>query len=118
MAKSFDSIDAYIAALPVAVQPMIEEVRHAILKAEPDTRETIKYNMPAFRLDDTYLIYLAAWEKHIGLYPVARGTEAFEAEIAPYRAAKDTVRFDFGNSIPHDLIESIVKARAAEIRGG
>jgi uncharacterized protein YdhG (YjbR/CyaY superfamily) len=116
MAKSFDSIDAYIASLPEAVQPLVDDLRRTILEAAPDATQAIKYNMPAFRLDGTYLIYLGAWKKHIGLYPVASGDAAFEAMVAPYRTAKDTIRFALGKPIPHDLVTRIVKARLAQIR--
>ncbi|MBC7551284.1 MAG: DUF1801 domain-containing protein [Cellulomonas sp.] len=32
--------------------------------------ETISYQMPTVTLDGKYLVYVAAWKDHIGLYPV------------------------------------------------
>lgn len=32
--------------------------------------ETISYQMPTVTLDGKYLVYVAAWKNHIGLYPV------------------------------------------------
>lgn len=110
-----ETIDAYIAALPDEVQAMVEALRVAIREAVPDIVEAIKYGMPAFRLKDTYVIYLAAWKKHIGLYPVARNLP-FEDEITPYRAEKDTLQLRYQDPLPLDLVARIVAARAAELR--
>ena len=109
------TIDAYIAAQEPHAAAILEELCRTIHAAVPEVTEEIKYGMPAFRLAGTYLIYVAAWKKHIGLYPVAFGTE-FEAEIAPYRAAKDTVQFKYSQPIPVELVAKIVRARAATIR--
>lgn len=110
-----ETIDAYIAALPDEVQPMVEALRAAIRDAVPDVVEAIKYGMPAFRLNGTYVIYLAAWKKHIGVYPVARNLP-FEDEITPYRAEKDTLQLRYQDPLPLDLVARIVAARAAELR--
>lgn len=108
------TIDAYTARQEPHVAAILEELRRAIHAAVPGVTEEIKYAMPAFRLGGTYLIYVAAWNKHIGVYPVAFGTD-FEAEIAPYRAAKDTVQFKYSQPIPVELVAKIVRARAAAI---
>ena len=46
--------------------------------------------------------------------PPAQG--ALERELAPYRAAKDTVRFPLSRPVPYDLIERLA-AFLAERRG-
>lgn len=111
-----DTVDAYIAALSGDARAAAEAVRKTIRKAAPDATEAISYGMPTFRLAGTYLIYFAAWKKHIGLYPIPRRT-AFEAEIAPFRAAKDAVHFPYAKPIPHDLIARIVRHLAAKRTG-
>ncbi|MBW8880147.1 MAG: DUF1801 domain-containing protein [Asticcacaulis sp.] len=111
MAPAYKTVDNYIAALSEAVQAIVQDLRATILDAAPGVTETIRYNMPAFMIDGTHLIYLAAWKTHIGLYPVAEGDAAFEAALEPYRAEKSTVRFRYDNPIPHDLVRQIVAAR-------
>ena len=43
----------------------------------------------------------------VGLYPVARLAPDLEAEVGPYRTAKDTVRFVYRDGVPYDLVERI-----------
>jgi len=105
------SVDAYIDGLHGPVAARVAALRDTIRAAAPAMTETIKYGMPAFRMGDTYLIYLGAWEKHIALYPVARGDSEFEARVAPYRAEKDTVRFEHRDDVPFDVVTLIVEER-------
>jgi uncharacterized protein YdhG (YjbR/CyaY superfamily) len=73
-------------------------------------RESIRYTMPMFQYDGAYL-YVGAWKKHIGLYPVHPADPELEVEIAPYRAKKDTVQFKYTKPVPYDLIARIARAR-------
>jgi uncharacterized protein YdhG (YjbR/CyaY superfamily) len=106
------TIDDYIASLPEDVQPVLQAVRRSIRAALPDAEERIRYGMPAIMLDERYAVHFAGWKKHIGLYPVPVLPEPLEAEIAPYRTHKDTVKFVYARPIPYDLIERL----AAELR--
>jgi len=60
-------IDSYIAQFPSDVQAILQNVRTTISKAAPEAKETISYQMPAFK-QHGILVYFAAWKKHIGLY--------------------------------------------------
>jgi uncharacterized protein YdhG (YjbR/CyaY superfamily) len=108
MAEKFATVDAYIDSFPQDVQRVLQEVRSTILKAVPAAEETISYQMPTVLLDGRYLVYFAAWKHHVGLYPIPPAGEAFERELAPYRASKGTVRFPLGEPLPYDLIERLV----------
>ena len=107
-------MDAYIAGFPDDVQEVLQKVRVTIRKAAPNAEETISYKMPTFTLKGKYLIYFAAYKKHIGLYPAPRGTEKFNKELSAYRAAKSSIRFALDKPIPFDLIRKIVKFRVEE----
>ena len=72
--------------------------------------------MPTVTLDGVPLMYFAAWKRHIGVYPVPPAQGALERELAPYRAAKDTVRFPLSRPVPYELIERLA-AFLAERRG-
>ena len=63
--------------------------------------------MPTITLNGESLVYFAAWKHHIGLYPIPPADGALERELAPYRAAKDTVRLPLRQPIPYDLIERV-----------
>ncbi|HEY7330764.1 MAG TPA: DUF1801 domain-containing protein [Gemmataceae bacterium] len=115
MAKSQKpkDIDSYILGFPADVQAMLEKVRTTIRDAAPEAEETISYMMPAFR-QRGILVYFAAWEKHIGLYPPLSGDKALEKAIAPYAGPKGNLQFPLDEPIPYDLIERIVKLRVKQ----
>ena len=107
------SIDEYIASFPDNTQTILEQVRTAIKKAAPEAEEVISYSMPAFKLNGI-LVYFAAHNKHIGLYPTASGIEAFKKELSIYKGAKGSVQFPFHKPLPIELIMKIVKFRVKE----
>ena len=112
--KAPNTIDEYIASFPQDVQDLLEQIRATIKEAAPEAKETISYNMPGFTLNGHYLVYFAAYKKHIGMYPVPTGDAEFNAALSTYVAGKGTVRFPFDKPIPFDLIGKIVKFRAKE----
>lgn len=115
MAKSQKpkDIDSYISQFPTDVQAILEKVRATIRGAAPEANETISYMMPAFK-QHGILVYFAAWEKHIGLYPPVSGDKALEKAIAPYAGPKGNLQFPLDEPIPYDLIERIVKLRVKQ----
>jgi len=108
------NIDEYIAGFPNDVQEILEKIRMTIRKAAPDAEETISYQMPTFTLKGNYLVYFAAYKKHIGFYPAPIGNAEFKEELSVYEAGKGTVKFPLDKPIPFDLISKIVKFRVKE----
>jgi uncharacterized protein YdhG (YjbR/CyaY superfamily) len=108
------TVDEYIASFPEDARSMLQRVRRSIHAGLPDAQERIRYGMPAVMLDDRYAIHFAGWKQHIGLYPVRVLPDALEAEVAPYRTHKDSVRFPYAQPIPYELIERV----AAELGTG
>jgi len=92
------NIDEYIAGFPNSVQEILEQLRMTTREAVPDAEETISYQIPTFSLKGKYLVYFAAYKKHIGLYPAPRGVEKFKKD----------------KPIPFGLIKRIVKFRVKE----
>src|SRR6516165_6625985 len=111
--KRAKDIDGYISQFPADVQAILQKVRSTISRAAPEAKETISYLMPAFKLHGI-LVYFAAWEKHIGLYPPISGDRALEKAIKRYAGPKGNLQFPLDEPIPYDLIERIVKLRAKQ----
>jgi len=109
VAAQFANIDDYIRSFPEDVQTILEEVRRTIRRAAPTADETISYGIPTFAIHGKAVVHFAAWQHHIGLYPVPTADAAFEREIAAYRAGKGTLRFPLQQPIPYGLIERLVK---------
>ena len=103
-------IDKYIAKCPPDTKKILEQIRATIRKIVPDAEETISYGIPVFTLNGTYLIYYAAYKKHIGVYPVPGRLEQIDKEFASYKTSgKGTVQFQLSKPIPLNLITRLVK---------
>ncbi len=110
----FTSVNEYIASFPKETQQALEDVRAIINTVAPDAFEHISYQMAAFRVNGKDFIALAGWKKHISLYPVPSGTEAFNREIAKYTSGRGTVKFPLDQPLPLKLIEKAVKYKLAD----
>jgi uncharacterized protein YdhG (YjbR/CyaY superfamily) len=107
------NIDGYISQFPADVQAILQNVRTTISSAAPEAKEAISYLMPAFKLHGM-LVYFAAWEKHIGLYPPISGDKTLEKAVARYAGPKGNLQFPLDEPIPYDLIELIVTLRVKQ----
>src|ERR1700686_3806256 len=108
------AVDAYIAAAPKTVQPMLRELRQAIRSAAPRAEEKISYRMPFYAYHGR-LIYFAAHKNHVGMYPIiGREKDLYAKELKPNMAAKATLQFPIGSRLAISLVKKIVKARAKD----
>lgn len=112
--KASGSIDRYISTQAKEVQPLLEQIRAAILNAAPEAEETIKYGLPTFTLNGN-LVHFGAFKKHIGFYPITTGIhQALGKELASRDCEKGTLRLPLGEKLPLTLIGKIVKLRVKE----
>ena len=107
--NKFTSIDEYIAACPPDSQEYLKQIRTLIRSLAPDATERISYQMAAFERNGKNFIHFAGWKKHVSLYPVPAGSEAFERQVEKYGDGKGTVKFPLDEPLPVKLIERIVK---------
>jgi uncharacterized protein YdhG (YjbR/CyaY superfamily) len=111
--KKANDIDGYISQFPTDVQAILEKVRTTISSSAPEAKETISYMMPAFK-QHGILVYFAAWQKHIGLYPPISGDRTLEKAVARYAGPKGNLQFPLDEPMPFDLIERIVNLRVKQ----
>ena len=111
---TFNSIDEYIATFPEDVQKRLEEVRGIIKATAPNAREKISYQIAAFELNGKNLVHFAGWKRHIVMYPIPSGSEAFNKEVSKYMDGKGTLKFPLDRPLPLRLISNIVKLRIAD----
>lgn len=103
------TVEEYLAGFEGEVRARLDRVRAAMRSVLPDAPESIRYGMPSLALDEARHVYYAAWKKHLGVYPVYRSDAPIEADLAPYRDAKDTLRFPYDREQPDDLIVRVVR---------
>lgn len=109
----FPTHDEYFATLSPEVRELLEQVRAEVEKRIPGATRCISYNMPAFRERRTFM-YIAAFKKHIGVYPPLNENLALVEETARYRGPKGNLSFPFNEPLPLDLIGRVAVALDAQ----
>ncbi len=107
-------VEKYIQQFDPKVQEKLIALRQIFFEVNPNTVESISYKIPAFKVGKTYL-YFAAYEKHIGFYPIY-GLESIENELAAYRAksTKASLHFKFDVPLPFELIKKIIELKSIQ----
>jgi uncharacterized protein YdhG (YjbR/CyaY superfamily) len=106
-----NEVEKYIAQFEPEIKDRLNVLRQLFFEVVPDTEESIRYKMPAFKVGKHHL-YFAAYKKHIGFYPVYGLTE-IEELITPYRAkgTKDSLHFPHSKPLPVELIKEIIRLK-------
>lgn len=107
-------VGKYLLAFPEPTRIVFEQIRAVIIKAAPACEETISYGIPAFMLNDSYIVFVGAYKKHISIYPAPVSHPDFIADFAAYKTSKGTIQFPLDKPLPMPLIRRIVKHLLAE----
>lgn len=108
MASRFATVEEYVASVPEDVRPVLDEVCRVVRRMVPDVGEKISYQMPTFVLDGQPLVHVAAWKKHLALYPLPPMDAELAALVEPYRGAKAAMHLSYDRPVPYDLVERVV----------
>ncbi len=103
------SVDDYLAALDDDVRARMVELRALVHRVVPDAGERISYGMPTFTADGRPVVHLAAWKKHIALYPLPPLPPGLAEQVAPWRGAKDALRLPHDRPLPLPLVTAVLK---------
>ncbi len=118
MAGRFSTVDEYAQSLPAEVRERLDGLRASARAVVPGVTETISYQMPTFVLDGRPLVHVAAWKKHLGLYPLPPMDGELAAAVEPYRGAKDAMQLRYDRPVPYDLVEQVVAVLLEQRRTG
>lgn len=103
-----DTVDEYIGLFPASTQRKLKELRLLVKKAAPKAEEKISYAIPAYKTGKRSVAYFAAYESHIGVYPIPRDIPAELAkQLEPHVAGKGTLRFSLDKPLPLELIQRV-----------
>jgi uncharacterized protein YdhG (YjbR/CyaY superfamily) len=107
-------IDAYLAGVAEEARPALEQLRSTIKAAAPQAVESIKYQIPVFKLHGD-LVGFAVQKNHLSFYVMSPGLlRARAADIKGYDVSGGTIHFSPDRSLPAALVTRLVKARIAE----
>ena len=107
-----NQIEKYIQQFEPEIQEKLNVLRQLFFEVLPNTEESIRYKMPAYKVGKHHL-YFAAYKKHIGFYPVYGLTE-IEDKVSEYRAinTKDSLHFSHDRPLPIELIKEIIRRKS------
>jgi len=107
-----DEVEKYIRQFEPEVQERLHVLRRLFFDLLPNTEESIRYKMPAYKAGKHHL-YFAAYKKHIGFYPVY-GLEDLALQLSPYRAkgTKDSLHFLHSEPLATELIKEIIRRKS------
>lgn len=108
---------AYLAGLTPDARAALDSVRATVRDLVPDAAETISYGIPTFSLAGRSFVHVAAWKRHVSVYPVPQADTGLAAELALYRSGQGTLRFPLGHPLPLELIRRIVVLLVAQRAG-
>lgn len=105
----FADHDAYIAAAPEDLRPLLVRLRAQLALALPEAEEVIAYKMPGFRIGQSIVAGYAAFSKQCGLYlaPSAIAAHAAAIAAAGLKSTKTGVTFSPSQPIPDALVAQL-----------
>jgi uncharacterized protein YdhG (YjbR/CyaY superfamily) len=110
--ERYASHEDYLEAMP-EYRDRLDAIRHEVELRVPDAKPVISYNMPAYRRARIFF-YVAAFKKHVGIYPPLTDDAALLVETTPYRGLKGNLVFPHDAPLPMDLIGRVAQALAAQ----
>jgi uncharacterized protein YdhG (YjbR/CyaY superfamily) len=109
-----ERVTTYLAGLPETTRSALDAVRGVVREIVPGADETISYGIPTFSLQGRAIVHVAAWKRHLSLYPVPRAEGDLQEELAAYRSGPGTLRFPLDEALPLSLIRRVVERLLAE----
>jgi uncharacterized protein YdhG (YjbR/CyaY superfamily) len=115
MTTTPDSVDHYLAGLPEDVRARVQLVRDLVHEMAPSATETISYKIPTFKIGKHSLIHVAAWKRHIALYPATSDMEREIPGVAERSSGKGTCQFPHAEPLPLDIIRTMLEYRLRDV---
>lgn len=109
-------ITDYISKQPSTQQAPLMAVYDILKRTLPDAEERISYQMPAF-FQPKALIYFAANQHHIGIYPTGEGMTAFADELVDYVTTKGSWHIPYDQPLPEILLVAMARHRLRVVSG-
>jgi uncharacterized protein YdhG (YjbR/CyaY superfamily) len=114
MKPTAKTINGYLAKLSRDKRAALQKLRRAIRAAVPNAEERISYGVPAFRLEQRFLVAFGVGTNHCSFYPGAFPIAAHKRALKGYDTSKGTIRFPADKPLPAALVRILVRSRIAE----
>jgi len=111
------SVEDFFAQLNDIQRPHLEVLRELSLKADPEAREALKWNLPVYvRGDNTTLWMLQNFKNHCSLRfpPPFFAAQKAAVEDAGFEAGAGFIKLPYERELPRKLLKALMRARVAE----
>ncbi len=115
--KKYPDVETYLADFTGETRARIDQLRSIILSIVPNATEKISYNIPAYFISKTMVVYFAGYENHVSLYPLHLIAAEQQSLFSAYASGKATFKIPHNQPFPVELIEQFVKLRVESIQG-
>ena len=108
------SVDDFFAQLEDVQRPHLERLRKLSLKADPEAREELKWNLPVYvRGEKANLWMLQNFKRHCSLRftPAFFASQKVGVEAAGYEAGEGFIKLPYDRELPTELLKSLMQAR-------
>ena len=106
----------YIEALDQPKRDTLQRLRELVHSIEPELEEVMAWRAPMFRLRGKNVLGICAHKNHFSFSPQsAQVMEAHEGALTNYVVSKGSFQFAVDWAIDAELVESLIKARIAEL---
>lgn len=116
---NFKAVDDYIGNQTKEAQVILRKIRNLIKEVVPETVEIPNYKVPSFTLipgtKPEQQLMIVAYAKYVSFYPYQTAIEHFADELEGFELGKGTVKFQFHEPLPKDLIKRMVVFRKEEL---
>lgn len=117
---NYQTVDDYINSQSKEAQLLLHELRSIIIDTVPASMEIPNSKVPSFTLvpgtKPEVQIMMAAYTKHVSLYPNQAAIDHFTDELADYDLGKGTIKFPHNKPLPKELIKRMIIFRKEELR--
>ncbi len=90
------------------VQNRFKEMYVFIAGILNNSEECISYGIPTFKINGKNCFHFAAYKKHIGVYPGAKGIELFSEKFSNFPQSKGTFQLPHSKEIPWEILKELV----------
>jgi len=110
-------VDAYIASQNEAQRAMLEQARRVILEVIPQAQQVISYAMPAFKIEEGIVAFIAATKGGISYYPHSGQVLAMAGDILNgYNRTKAALHIPLGQELPRSIVERLIELKLELVR--
>lgn len=108
-----NGVDAYIAAAPATIQPVLRELRALIRSTAPSAVEKLSYGMPSYEYHGRF-VHFAGYKSHLGVYGLVHVDRPVSDELTPYLDHRSTLRLSLDRPLPAAAIREALRRRMTE----